>query len=267
MAGPGVLLGAYSYALFVYFCMPFGWSWYLCMIIGSILSATDPVAVVALLKDAGASPQLTIMIIGESLMNDGTAMVLFTLYYDMMKGDELSPGEIILFFLEEVLCAPLLGITFGLVALYWFSKAKSPIKSVDVIIQIVITVCCAYLSYYTAQALCEISGVLACCAAGIMFAWLSPPLILEHETMHNVWGFVEWVANTLVFLLAGLIIGGSSTESHISKIDFLYTFVMYVALMLVRAGCMAVMFPAVSRIGLKCTPADAKFMVWGGLRG
>jgi hypothetical protein len=52
------------------------------MVFGSILAATDP----ALLKSAGASPKLTILIIGESLLNDGTAMVLFTLFFDMVKG-------------------------------------------------------------------------------------------------------------------------------------------------------------------------------------
>ena len=53
---------------------------------GAILSATDPVAVVALLKGAGASPKLTILIVGESLLNDGTAMVLFSLFYQSLNG-------------------------------------------------------------------------------------------------------------------------------------------------------------------------------------
>lgn len=65
LAGPGVLLGAFFMALFVYFGTTLKWSWYLCMVFGSILSATDPVAVVALLKNAGASPKLTILIIGK----------------------------------------------------------------------------------------------------------------------------------------------------------------------------------------------------------
>jgi hypothetical protein len=94
------------------------------MLFGSILSATDPVAVVALLKDAGASPKLTILIIGESLMNDGTAMVLFTLYLNIMKGDDYSVGDIVLFFVEETLGAPLLGMAFGLLAVWCLSKVN-----------------------------------------------------------------------------------------------------------------------------------------------
>ena len=73
------------------------------MVFGAITAATDPVAVVAILKEAGASPNLTMIIVGESLMNDGTAMVLFELFFGMLRGDVLSTGEIALYFLKMVL--------------------------------------------------------------------------------------------------------------------------------------------------------------------
>ena len=58
----------------------YGWNWQYALTFGSILAATDPVAVVALLKSVGASPKLTMLISGESLLNDGTAIVLFVLF-------------------------------------------------------------------------------------------------------------------------------------------------------------------------------------------
>eukprot|EP01031_Cornospumella_fuschlensis_P035805 gene35805-43429_t len=82
LAGPGVLIGAALMGVFAKAILPYNWAWNLCMVFGAILSATDPVAVVALLKSVGASPKLTILIVGESLMNDGTSMVLFTLFYN-----------------------------------------------------------------------------------------------------------------------------------------------------------------------------------------
>ena len=197
------------------------------MMFGAIVSATDPVAVVALLKDAGASPKLTILIIGESLMNDGTAMVLFTLFYDLMKGESYSASDVILFFIEETIGSPFLGIAFGLVAAYCLSKVNRPLSSIDTTVQTAITVCCAYLVFFTAQFSCHISGVLACCGAGLMLSWLAPPLFLEPQTLHNIWSFVEWVGNTLIFLLAGLIMGGTKEDSSLKPVDILYTFLLY----------------------------------------
>lgn len=63
--------------------------------IGAILSATDPVAVVALLKELGASKRLSTLIEGESLMNDGTAMVVFLVLFDMVKEVPLTAGDIV----------------------------------------------------------------------------------------------------------------------------------------------------------------------------
>jgi NhaP-type Na+/H+ or K+/H+ antiporter len=267
LAGPGVLIGAYVMGLIVYYLCPFGWSWYLCMIFGSIVSATDPVAVVAILKDLGASPKLTILIVGESLMNDGTAMVLFTLYFKLMEGTEFSGGDVIWYLIKMVVCSPLLGIAFGLCGVYCLGRADNPLGGQDTTIQIGITVSTAYMSFYVAQYECEISGILACCAAGLMFAFLGPPLILEHETMHSVWGFIEWTGNTLIFLLAGVIIGSNLGNHEITATDFGYVLALYLILLCVRALVIAVLFPGLSRLGLKASAGEAKFMVWAGLRG
>jgi len=84
LAGPGVLLGSFLTAiLFKY--GPLEWEWYPSMMIGAVLSATDPVAVVGLLKSMGASPKLTMIIAGESLLNDGVSIVIFNLFLNMYK--------------------------------------------------------------------------------------------------------------------------------------------------------------------------------------
>ena len=80
LAGPGVLIGCVLIGVFAKYLL--NWNWNLAMTFGAILSATDPVAVVALLKSAGASPKLTILIVGESLLNDGSAMV--TCFYTIV---------------------------------------------------------------------------------------------------------------------------------------------------------------------------------------
>ena len=67
-------------------------TWHSCLALGSILAATDPVAVVALLKELGASKKLATIIEGESLFNDGTAMVLFLIFLEIIEGNDLSFG-------------------------------------------------------------------------------------------------------------------------------------------------------------------------------
>jgi NhaP-type Na+/H+ or K+/H+ antiporter len=265
LAGPGVGIGAVLTGCFVK-AMPLGWSWNFAMAFGSILSATDPVAVVALLKNAGASPKLTILIIGESLMNDGTAMVLFGLFFNMMKGEEYTGGDVVLYFLKMALGAPLLGMSFGLVAVWLLGKADRVLTKDDTTIQIAITFCTAYLVFYTAEWECEISGVLACCGAGCMLAWKAPPLILEPETMHHVWGMIEWAANTVIFMLAGLIIGKESIH-RVEAIDWLYLLILYLVLSIIRVIVVTILYPGIKHTGLKCSFKDAVFVSWAGLRG
>jgi hypothetical protein len=75
--------------------------------VGAVLCATDPVAVVALLRDLGASKKLSTVIEGESLFNDGTAIVVFKLFFELAKGATYSPIEIVVFFLQVQRPSPL----------------------------------------------------------------------------------------------------------------------------------------------------------------
>lgn len=97
-------MGAFATCLFCKYIMPFGWNWTMSMMFGSIVTATDPVAVVSILKASGASPNLTMIIVGESLLNDGTAMVLFGLFFGVLHGGSvMSTGETALYFLNSII--------------------------------------------------------------------------------------------------------------------------------------------------------------------
>jgi NhaP-type Na+/H+ or K+/H+ antiporter len=260
------VIGAYLVGLFVMYALPMGWSWNLCMTFGSIISATDTVAVVALLKRSNASPKLTLLIKGESLMNDGTAIVLFYLFLERATGTHFSNSDVIWYFARMLLLSPCLGVIFGLVTVYFMTFANSPLYEDDVTIQILLSICCAYLSFFTAQYECGLSGILTCFAAGVMIAWLGPTIILEHGTMHHVWGTMEWLANTLVFLLAGFIVG-SGTLLRLGSLDWGWLFVLYIVVVIARYITIAILYPVLSRIGLRCTISDCNFMAWTGFRG
>lgn len=87
LAGPGVVLGALLNALFAKFVLPYNWDWNLALSYGAVQAATDPVAVVALLNELGAPPSLTMIISGESLLNDGTAIVVWSFFFGQVQGE------------------------------------------------------------------------------------------------------------------------------------------------------------------------------------
>merc|ERR1719353_159056 len=115
LAGPGVCIGSFSTAFFLDYYISWNSekSFLLSLCAGSILCATDPVAVVALLKELGASPMLTVQIQGESLLNDGTAIVVFMISYNMLAGVEYDALSVMTFLLEKALMAFALGLFIG----------------------------------------------------------------------------------------------------------------------------------------------------------
>ena len=115
-----------------------------------------------------------------------------------------------------------MGVLFGLLTVQGLRALYRPLAQDDTILQIALTLCCGYLSFYFAQELCDISGILCCCSAGLMLSWLAPPIILNHESMHNVWSVIEWLGNSLIFLLAGIHI-----HIHINIYIYIYIY-MYI---------------------------------------
>jgi NhaP-type Na+/H+ or K+/H+ antiporter len=92
LAGPGLVINAFVTAAVMRFVLMYdgAFTFEAAVMFGALISATDPVAVVSLLKDLGASRTLSTLIEGESLINDGTAFVLFTITLDLVKGESLD---------------------------------------------------------------------------------------------------------------------------------------------------------------------------------
>jgi NhaP-type Na+/H+ or K+/H+ antiporter len=265
LAGPGVLLGTALTACLMKGIQPM-WSWNLALTFGAITSATDPVAVVALLKSAGASSKLTMIVVGESLLNDGTAMVLFAVFFDLLNGKTVTFGDAVGYIIASCVGSIAVGMAIGYIAVRWLRTAQHPLSTMDVIMQVASTICTAYATFYITQSALQLSGVLGCCAAGVMYSWLAPPYILDRSAMRLVWSTMEWTLDTTVFLLAGLIIGDRAFY-HVRGVDWAILIAVYIVLMLVRAVVITCCHPVLSRVGYKCTQKDSLFLCWGGLRG
>jgi len=270
LAGPGALFGALCIGILSKLCLPFQWSWSLSLILGVILCPTDPVAVVALVKKIGASTKLTYLITGESLLNDATALVLYNLLFSLIavgnKSVEISVKGVIVYFLEVVFISPLIGAAFGFGSVFCIGLLNHRMRKEDTIMQISVTMCCAYLSFFVAEYSLEVSGVLSCCTAGVVLAVFSPALIFEPESMESVWSTIEWIGNTLIFTLAGLIIGKRCIY-FLTSTNLGYLLLLYVLLFVVRFLMICLCCPILWLFNDNITINETLFLTWGGLRG
>jgi NhaP-type Na+/H+ or K+/H+ antiporter len=173
--------------------------------LGAIIAATDPVAVVSLLKDLGASKKLATMIEGESLFNDGTAMVLFLIMLELVDGEDLTFGAMLVKFIRLSLGGPLLGVIFGILVELILHRIHN-----NYVLEVNLTIVAAYLCWYVAENTdLHVSGILAIVFLGIWMSHFGKTGISVHSehALHHVWGYVGFAAETLIFMLAGIVIG------------------------------------------------------------
>ena len=200
MAGPGVLVGTALMGALLKVTLPYGWGWASSLMLGSILSATDPVAVVALLKEVGASKRLGHIIEGESLVNDGTAIVVFSLLNQIAKGAEKTPLQIFSFFVWVPVGAALVGIGIAAGCHAWLGLGA---VAGDHVVQISVTLFACYLCFLVAEFQAEASGVLAVVVLGVAIGAFGRGFFTgktEHS-LHHFWEMLTFAANTVLFIL------------------------------------------------------------------
>jgi len=268
LAGPGVLINAFLTAAFLWVYLPYDWSFMLSLTTGAILCATDPVAVVALLKELGASPTLTVQIQGESLLNDGTAIVLFTIAYNMLQDITYDASDVIIYLLKTAMCAWVLGLGIGGTFLVLIRLCSSRLEHSSSLVQTVLTLSCAYWSFVVAEGVFHMSGVLSCVAASLVLAHKMWPAIVDKESLQAFWHAFEFIGNSVVFFLAGSLTGVSMV--HIGFKDYVHLIVIYIVVVGIRLGLLFASKPILKRLHPERKPpsnADLLVMTWGGLRG
>ena len=129
-----MLVQTFLIAIVGRYMLPYEWGWAESMLFGGILSATDPVAVIALLKELGVLPDLRVLIEAESLLNDGTAIVVYELCL-MILIEPSTIGNYVATGFQLVLGAPALGLAMFLGSVFWLNNTKDPIQDT------IVTVC------------------------------------------------------------------------------------------------------------------------------
>lgn len=238
-----------------------GWAnWGLAFMFGSVISATDPVAVVALLKDLGASKKLGTLIEGESLLNDGTAIVLFMVFFLGISGEATETNGFVEF-LRVSFGGVGIGLFFGWIVLRWLKGVFN-----DAMVEISVVVAAAYITFYVAEHFFHVSGVLALVALGLLVGGFGRSSIspqVEHF-MHEFWELAGFIANCLIFLIVGIVV---AQRTQFSANDFLVLGIVYIGIHVVRAIVMAISYPFMKNAGYGLPVKDAVVVWYGALRG
>ncbi|KAJ8598440.1 hypothetical protein CTAYLR_006856 [Chrysophaeum taylorii] len=208
LAGPGVIVASILTAAFVKVTfVEYDWDWPTCLMFGAITAATDPVAVVALLKELGVSERLGTLIEGESLLNDGTAIVVFEVFYDALEDAPCDPdmpsvGKVFEFLFRLGGIGPILGCAIGYIATNWLGSMLN-----DPFNEICITLIVCYGSFGLADGVIGTSGVLTVCFAGMWINKFGKGRISAsvEPAMHSFWGVLAHVSNVVVFFMTGLV--------------------------------------------------------------
>ncbi len=227
------------------------------MVFGAIVAATDPVAVVALFKLLGVPKRLAVLIEGESLLNDGTALVLFNimLAFALTGKFDLFTG------ITDFIRVSAGGIVLGLVLGWATSRLIARID--DYLIEITLTTVVAYGSYLLAERL-GFSGVLAVVAAGLITGSIGPQGMspTTRIVLNNFWEYVSFLVNSLVFLLIGLEVDIPSLLAAWQPI-LLAIGAVLVARLIVVYGLTWITARMTEPVSLRWQHV----MAWGGLRG
>ncbi|KAI4357384.1 hypothetical protein L6164_001336 [Bauhinia variegata] len=267
LAGPGVLISTFLLGSVLKLTFPYDWSWKTSLLLGGLLSATDPVAVVALLRELGASKKLSTIIEGESLMNDGTAIVVYTLFYRMVLGESFNWAAIIKFLAQVSLGAVGIGLAFGIASVLWLGFIFN-----DTVIEIALTLAISYIAYFIAQESADVSGVLTVMTLGMFYSAVAKTAFKGdgQESLHHFWEMIAYIANTLIFILSGVVIAEGILKDFSTFSDgqsWVHLLLLYAYVQVSRCIVVGVLYPFLQYFGYGLEWKEAIILIWSGLRG
>jgi CPA1 family monovalent cation:H+ antiporter len=234
-------------------------SYLYCLLFGALISPTDPIAVLGILKTAGAPKGLEMKITGESLFNDGVGVVLFLIILEMAAGGhEMTIAHVGEVFAEEALGGAFFGLGIGY-------AAYRMLKSVDNYqVEVLITLALVAGGYALADRL-HLSGPIAIVVAGLLIGNHGRLLAMSAETREHLdlfWELVDEILNAVLFVLIGLeVLVLTFTGAHLIA-------GMAMILVVLAARFVSVLIPVTAlRPFRPFDPGTVRIMTWGGLRG
>jgi len=230
-----------------------------CLLFGALISPTDPIAIMGILKVLGTPKDLEIKIVGESLFNDGVSVVLFLGILEITSGtQEISISHLLTMFVTEAIGGALFGLVTGYIAYYM-------LKSVDNYqVEILISLALVMGGYALAERI-HISAPIAMVVAGLLIGNHGRAFAMSNNTrehLDNFWELLDDILNAVLFVLIGLEVLALTVNKHY----LLDGLIAIPVVMLARWISVAVPLTCM-RIKREFVPHSIKILTWGGLRG
>lgn len=262
LAIPALLFSTAAIGLCIWLVLPL--ELHVALLFGALISATDPVAVISLFKELGTPERLTVLVEGESLLNDATAIVVVGILLGLTATTG-SPADIALDAVTEFLLVffggAVVGAVFGFVISWLMSRFAQQTSAV-----LILSLVLAYMSFVIAEHSLHVSGVMAVVACAIILGIFGINRLPQKavEAMHETWEFIAHICNTLLFLFIGMLADIDSLISN-SVIILFAVFLVQVS----RASMVYSLVPLAEKIFKlpHITIGERHIMFWGGLKG
>lgn len=254
-----IIIGYGTYGLTTLLGIPL--PFYYCFVFGALISPTDPIAVLGILKHVGAPKSLEMKIAGEALFNDGMGIVLFFLALAIASGEQqlLEPAEIFWYFLQQAGGGIVSGLVMGFGAAYFLRSID------DYEVQIILTLALVTGGYTLVTSILDVSGPICMAMAGLIVGHSLRKSKMTRDAVQKVydfWDLLDEVLNAILFVLIGL---------EFMRISF--NFSTSVAAMgsifiTVLARWISIFIPISFMSNFRrFNPSVLLIMTWGGLRG
>jgi len=256
LATVGVVLAAGLTMLGMHYLV--GWDWAAAALFGALIAATDPVSVIAVFKESSVTGRLRLLVESESLLNDGTAAVLFSVVLAVVQGGALSITGIALSLLWTIFGGIACGLLIGGAALLLSRGTKDPL------VEITVTTVAAYGSFLLAEHY-HLSGVISTLSTGLLLGNVGAHGSLSkggEEAVASFWEYAAFVVNSLVFLLIGI---REARERFLGV-----ALPLVIAILLVTLSRAVTVYPLCAVFARTENRIEMPFqhiLFWGGLRG
>lgn len=229
-----------------------------CFTFAALISPTDPIAVLAILRSIGVSKGLELDVCGESLFNDGIGLVVFTFFFALaVNAEVMSPAEVSLFFVQNVMGAIILGAASSYLVYHIMRTV------VDPKIEILLSLALVFGAFQFAEWI-GVSAAITVVIVGLVFGHLFSKNMSEksRSSLYTFWEVIDEILNTVLFVMLGIIL-----LLLPFRLDLLFLGFIAIAIVLLGRWVSVAIPVSIMKRWFFFSPRSIRILTWGGLRG